>query len=156
MQPVVHHTFVTERAWDVPVARVFAAFSDPERKKRWYGSGSESFEMEFRVGGAECLASRLGPNTPFPGGVLANQGTILDIVEGERVVIASSMWLEGRPISASLCTWEFIPEGEGARLIFTHQGAYFEGSDGPDIREAGWNVILRRLDVVLRDAVPED
>jgi len=31
-------------------------------------------------------------------------------------------------------------------LICTHQDAFFEGADGPDRREKGWQDILARLD----------
>jgi uncharacterized protein YndB with AHSA1/START domain len=45
----------------------------------------------------------------------------------------------------SLATVEFLPTGEGTKLILTHQGAYFEGSDGPKMREEGWNTLMERL-----------
>ena len=31
-------------------------------------------------------------------------------------------------------------------MVFTHQAAFFEGSDGPQMRKAGWEAILSRLD----------
>jgi hypothetical protein len=41
-------------------------------------------------------------------------------------------------ISASLCTVELLPSDAGTDLIFTHQAAFFEGADGPEMREDGW------------------
>jgi hypothetical protein len=61
------------------------------------------------------------------------------------VVLASTMAIGGKPISASLVTFEFLPSGTGTDLIFTHQGAFFEGADGPEMREAGWRSLLERL-----------
>jgi hypothetical protein len=29
--------------------------------------------------------------------------------------------------------------------VFTHQAAFFEGADGPQMREAGWHQLLARL-----------
>ena len=60
---VKHATFVIERTYDASPARVFAAFADPEIKKRWFGAPDEwapdEQELDFRVGGREI--SRGGP-----------------------------------------------------------------------------------------------
>jgi hypothetical protein len=37
----------------------------------------------------------------------------------------------------------------GTDMIITHQGAFFEGSDGPALREQGWNVLADHLVEVL-------
>jgi hypothetical protein len=55
------------------------------------------------------------------------------------------MAIDGKCISASLATVEFLPSEDGTDVIFTHQGAFFEGSDGPQMREAGWRKLLSRL-----------
>jgi hypothetical protein len=34
---------------------------------------------------------------------------------------------------------------KGTNLIFTEQGAYFEGSDGPKMRQDGWRLLLESL-----------
>jgi len=33
----------------------------------------------------------------------------------------------------------------GTDVICTHQGAFFEGADGPQMREAGWQTLLNKL-----------
>jgi hypothetical protein len=48
-------------------------------------------------------------------------------------------------ISASLVTVEFLTSETGTDLILTHQGAFFEGADGPEMRQAGWRKLLDRL-----------
>jgi len=69
------------------------------------------------------------------------------------VVQGSFMTLGERRISASLCTFEMLPaESGGTELIFTHQGAFFEGSDGPAMREEGWTFLLGRLEAELERA----
>ncbi len=63
----------------------------------------------------------------------------------QRVVTASTMSLGDKRISASLVTIELLPTGLGTDLIFTHQAAFFEGSDGPQMREAGWKHLFDGL-----------
>jgi uncharacterized protein YndB with AHSA1/START domain len=148
-QSVIHSTFVIERSYPKPSEVVFGAFADAARKRRWFAEGYshevEEFEMDFRVGGFERARYRFIEDTPFAGIALTNEGTYQDIVLNERIVTASTMSLGTRRISASLVTFEFLPAGKGTDLICTHQGAFFEGADGPQMREAGWRRLLEQL-----------
>jgi uncharacterized protein YndB with AHSA1/START domain len=148
-QSVIHSTFVIERSYPKAPERVFSAFADASQKRRWFAEGDgheiEEFEMDFRAGGVERLRYRFKEGTPFPGVAVLNEGSFQDIVLGRRVVTASNMTLGDRRISASLVTVEFLPTDKGTDLICTHQGAFFEGADGPQIREAGWRHLLGQL-----------
>ena len=148
-QSVIHNTFVIERSYPATPERVFAAFADPAKKRRWFAEGHshdvEEFEMDFRMGGNERAAYRFKEGTPFPGVALANDGCFLDIVPNRRVVTASTMTFGDKRISASLVTFELLPTEKGTDLILTHQGAFFEGSDGPKMREDGWRKLLEQL-----------
>jgi uncharacterized protein YndB with AHSA1/START domain len=149
-QSVIHNTFVIERSYPAKPEQVFAALSDPARRRRWLFEGQhhevESFEMDFRAGGHERGVSRFGPNTPFPGTLLTREGEFKDIVTNERVVCASAMAIGDKRISVSLETFELVPAEKGTDLIFTHQAAFFEGSDGPEMREDGWRKLFEKLD----------
>lgn len=148
-QAVIHNTFVIERSYSATPERVFAALSDPAQKRRWFaeseGHTIEEFETDFRVGGAEHARYRFKENTPLKGAVLTHDGSFQDIRPGRRIVIASTMAIGDNRISASLATFELLPTEKGTHLVFTHQAAFFEGADGPQMREAGWNGLLEKL-----------
>lgn len=146
---VIHNTFTIERSYPNPRDQVFAAFSEAAEKVRWYAAGDMrevvEYSLDFRVGGAERLRARLKPGTPFPGAVLFYDNRFEDIVRDERIVITSTMTFIDKRVSSSLETFEFLATDEGTDLIFTHQAAFFPGSDGPQLREAGWRRLLERL-----------
>jgi uncharacterized protein YndB with AHSA1/START domain len=148
-QSVIHNTFVIERSYSVAAERVFAAFADPAKKRRWFAEGHhhdvEQFEMDFRTGGVERSRYRFREGTPFPGGAMTSEGTYQDIVSNQRIVIAATMAIGDKRISVALATFEFLPTEKGTELILTHQAAFFEGADGPTMRQDGWRKILDRL-----------
>lgn len=150
-QSVIHNTFVIERSYGVPPECVFAALSDPAKKRRWFVDGGgnkvEYYEMQFEIGGKE--RARFSHEGPMKGIPFTNDGTYQDIVPGRRIVIASTMSMGEKRISASLTTFELLPTETGTDLIFTHQGAFFEGSDGPEMREGGWRILFERLEAAL-------
>ncbi|HEV2689982.1 MAG TPA: SRPBCC family protein [Bryobacteraceae bacterium] len=149
-QSVTHNTFVIERSYPTKPDRVFAAFADPAMKRRWFAEGEKhevvEFDMDFRVGGHERSRYRFKAGTPFPGVLLGSDGTFQDIVPKRRIVIAATMSLGDKRISSALATFEFLPAEKGTDLIFTHQAAFFEGSDGPERRQEGWSKLFDRLE----------
>ena len=147
--PVVHRTFSVERAYPAPPARAFAAFADPETKRRWLaeGPGSEvgEFALDFRVGGFERTRFR------FVGGAPVRNDTLfLDIVPDERVVFAYALSAEEVRTSAALTTVELAADGGGTRLLLTEQVAFLDGVDGTASRQRGWGGLLDRLGDAIR------
>lgn len=146
---VIHSTFVIERSYPATPERVFAAFADPTKKRRWFVEGDghevEHYEMDFRVGGKERARFRFKEGTPLKGIACTNDTSYQDIVPNRRVVLASTMTVGGKCISASLATVELLASKTGTDLIFTHQGAFFEGADGPEMREVGWRKLFEKL-----------
>jgi uncharacterized protein YndB with AHSA1/START domain len=154
---VVHDTFVLERHFPKPAEKVFAALSDPAKRRRWFAEGDshqvEEFHSDFRVGGMEVLRCRFNADAPAPvaGLVLTNEERFQDIVPNRRIVTAAAMSLGGTRISASLVTLELLPDESGTELVCTHQGSFFEGAGDPKMREAGWRKLLDRLAETVAD-----
>lgn len=143
---VTHATFCVERIFDASPRRVWDAFAKPDQKARW--SCHETWtmqEMTFAVGGRE-VAGGSDAGGPF----WRFDGTYLDIVDGERFVVAYTMNRDDIPVSASIITWEIFPDPAGARLKFTDQGAYLDGHADPAEREAGSGLGLDNLAAMLR------
>ena len=150
----VHHaTFSIERVYDATPERVFAAWADPEAKAIWNACHEDWIptlhEFDFRVGGHERLHTG-----PKGGPVHKFDATYFDIVENERIVYAYEMHLDDARISVSLATIEIRAVDEGTQLIFTEQGAFFDGHVDVAEREEGTSVGLSRLaSVVEREPV---
>lgn len=70
-----HETFVLERTYPAPPPKVFAAWSDPEAKVRWFSPSATDHTLDFRVGGQE----RNRGGGPADGPDLALESTYRDI-----------------------------------------------------------------------------
>ncbi len=147
---VTHGSFTIERAYKAAPAKVFSAFSDPAKKRRWFAEGPgfhlDSFDMDFRIGGQEKSRFRFVADKPIEEGTPCNNDTVyMDIVPDSRIIISYSMSLAGVPFSVSLATMEFLPDGEGTLLVFTEQAAFFGQADGIEMREQGTRELLGQL-----------
>jgi uncharacterized protein YndB with AHSA1/START domain len=82
---------------------------------------------------------------------MGNDTVYLDIVPDQRIVFAYAMLVGDRRMSSSLATVELSSTGDGGtRLLFTEQAAFFDRSDGPQLREAGWRDLLSKVNEALR------
>jgi len=148
LQRATHATIVIERNFPVPPERVFAAFSDPIKKRKWFAEGEgfkiDSYELDFRVGGREITRMHFAD---FP--ACTNDTYFLVVVPNYRIVFAYTITMGGAAYSSSHATCEFRVTTEGEHLLFTEQAAFFERSDGPKLREEGWRKLFDQLARVL-------
>jgi len=145
---VVHSTFVVERSYPQSPDRVFAAFAQPARKRRWYAEGDheiQEYEMEFRVGGSERLHYRFKEGHLIAGSEINNESTFQDIAPNSRIVTTQKMSLNGKPVNINVVTFEFLPSGTGTDLVLTNQGTFVDWPDGAKMIEQGWRGLVERL-----------
>jgi uncharacterized protein YndB with AHSA1/START domain len=138
-----HATFVIERSYEAPPARVWRAWADPEQKLRWFGPRvltKPKHELDFRVDGIELMTVQA------PDGALYSfVARYRDIVEGERLVHTYEMYRDEARISVSVATVTFEAMGTGTKLTMTEQGVFLDGLDTPAEREHGTRELLDTL-----------
>lgn len=141
---IVHSDFTIERQYDCTPSQAFSGFADIELKRRWFAVPADwenaTYELDFRVGGSEL-------NSGGPAGDVAHtfRARYHEIVADERIVFAYDLLADDRLLSVSLTTVEFFSAEAGTRLVFTEQGAFFDGLDEPAEREHGTGIILGQL-----------
>ena len=148
---IAHASFTLAREYAAPVEKVFAAFSEKEKKRRWYvddvhtGMEIQEYSLDFRVGGRERTRFRTTAESPLRGAEVTNETVYMDIAEHERITIAYTMAVGEYRISASLATFALMKTATGTRLVMTDQSAFFPNSDGVELRREGWTKILEAL-----------
>jgi uncharacterized protein YndB with AHSA1/START domain len=122
---VLHGSFTLPLDLAAPPDRVFAAFSEPSLRTRWFRvpsePGASHYELDFRVGGHEIAEGAFAPS-----GVREQVGyrsRFLDIVPDERIVFSYEVILDGRRRWVSLVTVELAPDGGGTHISRTEQYA---------------------------------
>lgn len=135
-----HASFSEERHFAVSPDDVFAAWSDPAAKAKWFaGPGNEHF-LDFRRGGLERVTSKQGD-----GLVVTFESTYQDIVTGSRIVYSSTLSNNGDVATVSITTVEFFADGGGTRLDLTEQDTYLDGHEQPEWRQQGTRSWLDEL-----------
>jgi uncharacterized protein YndB with AHSA1/START domain len=142
---VSHGTFVIERRYPAPPAKVFGAWADGAAKGTWmddpdYKSDGSQYELDFRVGGHERF-SGLAPD----GKPQSYDAQYYDIVPDYRIVYSYEMYAADDRMSVSLATVEIVPDQDGTKLTYTEQGAFLDGIDKPEAREEGIAWMLDNL-----------
>jgi uncharacterized protein YndB with AHSA1/START domain len=139
---IAHGSFTVERDYPHPPARVFAAWADPEQKRKWFGSpepGNPEHVFEFRVGGREYTAGE------HSGSTYTFDVRYQDIVPDNRIVYTYEMTMNGKRISVSLATIELFATAAGTRMKVVEDGAFLDGLDTVKQREDGTNFLLDQL-----------
>lgn len=146
-------SFTIDRQYAAPPARVYAAWTDPAQKARWF-VGPRDWELvhrtlDVRVGGEEILHGRFAS----PGGMETRFTARYHHVAPEQcLVYVYDMHLNGIHHSVSLATLEFIAIASGTQLTFTEQVVFLDGTGrdaGVASRQHGTAAHLDRIHALL-------
>ena len=135
---VTHGTFTIQRTYPVTPHQLFEAWARPDAKDEWFASMQdflkvkEVYSLDFSVGGEEVLEGRLPSGRHF-----RYSGTHEDIVPDVRIVQSYDVLIDGKRISVSLMTAEFLAAEGGSTLMITEQGTFLDGLDDNDERRLG-------------------
>ena len=141
---VDHSTFVIERTFGATVERVFATWSNPQKKRRWFACHDDwktvDYQLDFREGGVELN------DVAEPDGTLhAFKGRYLDIVANQRIVYVYDMSVASERLSVSLVTVTFAALGQKTKMTFTEQVVFLDGKDNAANREEGLASMLDKI-----------
>jgi uncharacterized protein YndB with AHSA1/START domain len=150
---VAHDTFVIDRTYDIPIARVFRAWADPVLKARWFAGSAKAlgagYELDLRVGGREI--NRGGPRG---GPVYTYESQFRDIVPEQRTVYTYEMSADEKRLSVSVATVQFHNDDATTRLVLTEQGVFLDSHDTVAQREEGTRSLLDSQAATLLGGIP--
>jgi uncharacterized protein YndB with AHSA1/START domain len=138
-QTAVKPSLTLKRRLNAPPAKVFAAWTDPEKIKCWFGPpGVQTLaaESDARVGGRYRILAR------SPDGEQHDvSGIYREVIPNQKLVFTWA-W-KSTPERESLVTIELKPDGDGTMLTLTHEQFFDEGAR--DRHQHGWTGSLEKL-----------
>jgi uncharacterized protein YndB with AHSA1/START domain len=121
-------TIAFRRRLPFPIEAVWAAITEPEQRKAWFGETA----IEPRAGGAIEMTP---DEPPVPPEVKRMTGRILtwappaDSVTGPRSAVLEHEWRQ-RIVEDGVVRYELTEDGEGTVLAFSHSGLGIRNAQG--------------------------
>lgn len=128
-----------KRRFNAPPAKVYAAWADPEKLRRWMGPGDVEpllVEADVRVGGRYRFVMKSSDGEEHD-----VSGVYREVVPGEKLVFTWA-W-KSTPERQSLVTILIKPDGDGTLLTLIHEQFFDEAAR--DRHEHGWTGCLEKL-----------
>ncbi|HZP69691.1 MAG TPA: SRPBCC domain-containing protein [Pseudolabrys sp.] len=128
------------RRFNASPAKVFAAWTDPEKLKHWMGPGeigTVHAEADVRVGGR----FRIVMQKPGDSEQHDVSGVYREVIQNEKLVFTWA-W-KTTPERESLVTITFKAEGDGTLMTFMHEQFFDEAAR--DRHQHGWNDSFEKL-----------
>jgi uncharacterized protein YndB with AHSA1/START domain len=136
----VKPSLTIKRRLKAPPAKVFAAWTDPEKVKGWMGPGemkAQHVESDLRAGGRYrwVMKSPAGEDHDV-------SGVYREVIPNEKLVFTWA-W-KSTPERESLVTVLLKPDGDGTLLTLTHEQFFDE--EARDRHQGGWNGALDKME----------
>lgn len=132
-----------KRRLNAPPAKVFSAWTDPQKLKAWFGPGEAEClltEADTRVGGRFRIVMRSSDGEEHD-----VSGVYREVVPDERLVFTWA-W-RSTPERESLVTVALKGDGDGTLLTLTHEQFFDEAARNR--HESGWSGALDKLEQYL-------
>jgi uncharacterized protein YndB with AHSA1/START domain len=144
--------FTINRHFTHAPEKVFAAFSNPAIKEKWFTGpkGGESLErkIDVKTGGSEVLKFR------HPSGMITHfMARYHEVEKNRRIVLSYDLSIDGRHHSTSLAVVELVGAANGTDMTFTEFVAWHDGTElakGLASREHGTSWQLDNVAEVLK------
>ena len=137
---ILQPSLTLKRRLKAPPGKVFAAWTDPEKMKRWMGPGEVKTmraESDTRVGGRYRIVMQAPNGEEYDVG-----GVYREVVADEKLVFTWA-W-KTMPERESLVTVLLKPDGDGTLLTLTHE--QFFDDDARDRHQGGWNGAMDKME----------
>jgi uncharacterized protein YndB with AHSA1/START domain len=138
---------VLERDVDVPVERVWQAWTTPEHLRHWFVPTPWTItgcEIDLRPGGVFSTVMRSPEGQEFP-----NVGCYLDVVENERLVFTDTLLPGYRPAPKPFFTGALLLERRGSGTRYTAIAIHGDEATRKNHEEMGfhdgWGTVLDQL-----------
>jgi len=129
------------RTFEATREKVFHAWTDAEKLKRWFGPvgyAAPIAEVNLRVGGKYRLGMRKLPN----GDIFYLSGTYREVRPPEKLVY-TWFWENEPELGETLVTVEFRARKTSTEVVVTHE--LFPNQNIREDHDKGWNSCLDRL-----------
>jgi uncharacterized protein YndB with AHSA1/START domain len=131
-----------KRRLDAPPAKVYAAWTDPEKIARWFGpaqvvAGSVGADIDARIGGRYRIRFRMADGEHHE-----VAGVYREMVPNQRLTF-SWAW-HSTPERESQVTVSLRPDGDGTLLTLRHEQLFDQAAR--DGHESGWIGTLDKLE----------
>jgi uncharacterized protein YndB with AHSA1/START domain len=137
-------SLTVKRRFKASPAKVFAAWTDPEKLKHWMGGreiASVTAETDVRVGGRfRIVMQKSGSSEQHD-----VSGVYREVIPNEKLVFTWA-W-KSTPERESLVTIALKVDDGGTLMTFTHEQFFDE--DARDRHQRGWNDSFERLEKYL-------
>ena len=139
----VKPSLTIKRRFNAPPEKVFQAWTDPEKVKRWMGPGEVKV---LAANGDLCSGGRYRWLMRTPDNEEHDvSGVYREVIPNKKLVFTWA-W-KTTPERESLVTVTFKQDGSGTIMTLTHEQFFDE--DARDRHQYGWNGAIEKLDKYL-------
>ena len=140
-------SLLISRTYPASVERVFKAWTDANQLGQWFAPTDDfttRASVDLQVGHEYRIAI-----THKGGNVHTILGTYR-LIDPPRKLVYTWRW-EGGPMTDTLVTVDFAPDGEATKVTITHE--QFTNTEDRDKHNEGWNGCLNRLQRTVTTAI---